>query len=62
MTYWFDCVTGVKQSCRLAPTLFSIFAKDLAREINDIDLGVQMDNIKVSLLMYADDIVLISDT
>jgi hypothetical protein len=43
MTNWFDCVTGVKQSCTLSPTLFSIFAE----EINDLDLGMPMDDIKV---------------
>jgi hypothetical protein len=62
MTNWFDCVTGVKQGCTLSPTLFSIFANDLAEEIKDLDLGVPMDDIKISLLMYADDIVLISDS
>ena len=62
LTDWFDCTTGVKQGCNLSPTLFSVFANDLVQEINDIDLGVPTGDIKVSLLMYADDIVLIADS
>ncbi len=32
------------------------------REINDLNLGVKIGNKKVSILLYADDIVLLSDT
>jgi hypothetical protein len=58
LTDWFCCLSGVKQGCYLSPTLFSVFGNDLAREINDIDLGVTVGDIKLFLLMYADDIVL----
>ncbi len=34
----------------------------LSREINDLNLGVKIGNKKVSILLYADDIVLLSDT
>lgn len=62
MTSWFDCRTGVKQGCTLSTTLFSIFANDVAAEINDLDIGIPIGDTKLSLLMYADDIVLMADS
>jgi hypothetical protein len=62
LTDWFSCLSGVKQGCNLSPALFSVFANDLAREINDLDLGVTVGDIKLSLLMYADEIVLMVDS
>ncbi len=46
----------------MSPTLFGIFISDIVREINDLNLGVKIGNKKVSILLYADDIVLLSDT
>ena len=31
-------------------------------EVNDLDLGIIMGDVTVSILMYADDIMLVSDT
>ncbi len=59
-TEWFDCKTGVKQGDNLSPTFFSIFVNDLVSEINDLDLGVTIGDSKLSMLLYADDIVFIS--
>ena len=59
---WFDCLSVQKQGCNLSPTLFSIFANDLVQEINALDLGIQIGTVNISILMYADDIVLISNT
>ena len=42
--------------------LFSLFVNGLAREIKAVGKGVQVGRQKVQLLLYADDIVLISDT
>ena len=61
-TEWFSCASGVKQGCNLSPTLFSVFANDLVQEINDLDLGIEIGDSKVSLLMYADDIVLVASS
>lgn len=62
LTGWFTCLTGVKQGDTASPTLFSIFANDLIREVNDLDLGFELDGKKVSMLLYADDIVCIAKT
>ena len=52
----------MKQGCNLSPTLFSVFANDLVQEVNDLDLGISMGDARISLLMYADDIVLVADS
>ena len=46
----------------MSPILFSLFVNGLAREIKAVGKGVQVGRQKVQLLLYADDIVLISDT
>ena len=50
----------MKQGDNCSPTLLSIFIDDLVKEINDLHLGININNTKVSILLYADDIVLIS--
>ena len=47
----------------LSPILFAIFINGLAKEIKESHLGVSVhDNFELSILLYADDIVLISDS
>ena len=60
-TEWFGTLQGVRQGDNLSPTLFNIFLNDLAREIKDMGLGVSLDDINIPILLYADDIVLISE-
>ena len=60
-TGWFESFTGVRQGDNLSPTIFNIFLNDLAKGINQLDLGIEFDDFKLSLLLYADDIVLLSD-
>ena len=69
-TDYFDCPIGVKQGDCLSPTLFSIFINDLAWEIKDSNIGVNIEvediagNIEVivlNILLYADDIVLFAE-
>ena len=61
-TDWFDVDTGVRQGCVLSPVLFAIFINGLAREIKAQNLGIDIsENIHLNILLYADDIVLISD-
>ena len=60
-TDWFQTSFGVKQGDNLSPTLFSVFLNDLATVINDLNAGVNTPNAgDVSILLYADDIVLIA--
>ena len=50
---------GVKQGCKLSPTLFSLYINDLASDIKQMNLGVDIDELQLSILLYADDIALI---
>lgn len=45
LTNWFECKTGVKQGHNLSPTLFSIFVNDLVHEINNLDVGKELDKL-----------------
>lgn len=53
--------TGVKQGDILSPTLFSIFLNDFAIGIKDLGRGVNIFGEEISLLLYADDIVLLAE-
>ena len=57
---WFPVKAGVRQGDSLSPTLFSIFIDDLAQQIKDVEGGIEVAGHQLALLMYADDIVIIS--
>lgn len=59
-TPFLDVTLGVKQGCRLSPTLFALYVNDLAEEIKALNCGIEMVGDRLALLLYADDIVLIA--
>ena len=61
-TDWFVTNSGVKQGDSLSPTLFCLFINDLISEINDLNLGIDIGTRQISILVFADDIVLIGDS
>ena len=61
-TDWFEINNGVCQGDTLSPTLFSFFINDLATEVKELGLGVDINGIKICILLYADDMVLIADS
>ncbi|MES9883911.1 MAG: reverse transcriptase family protein, partial [Sedimenticola sp.] len=61
LTEWFDVNLGVKQGCVLSPTLFSLYVNDLTEAIDGLHCGVNFDDDRVSMLLYADDIVLMCE-
>ena len=53
---------GVKQGCPLSPTLFGMYVDEVSDYIDRFnDCGAQLAGTWISLLLYADDIVLIAD-
>lgn len=60
-TNWFTVNNGVRQGDTLSTTLFLIYINDLAKHLNDLGLGIDINGRKLSTLFYADDIVLFTD-
>ena len=60
LSEWFLVENGVRQGDSLSPTLFSLYINELAKSINNLNLGIKVGNSKVSILLYADDMVLIA--
>ena len=60
-TDWFDVTCGLKQGCCLSPLLFNLIINDLALRIKALGEGMMADEDLISILLYADDIDLISD-
>ena len=51
------------QGCSLSPILFSVFVKDLLKEVEQTGLGIQLSSGKtVGGMLFADDFVGISDS
>ena len=51
---------GVRQGCNLSPTLFNILMCQVARKVQDSFSGIELDGKILSVILYADDICLIS--
>jgi hypothetical protein len=60
----FACGIGVKQGCPLSPLLFGLYLDGLEKHLDalDGDSPPQLANIAVKLLLYADDLALMSET
>ncbi len=52
LTEWFDT---------LSPTIFGIFINDIIDDVKSVNIGINIDGINVCILLYADDIVLLSE-
>jgi len=55
----FETSEGVKQGCLLSPVLFTLFLNDLHDKLPG---GIVIAGVTIRVLMYADDLVLISES
>jgi hypothetical protein len=62
LTDWFPVNGGVKQGCLLSPILFALYVNTLAEDIKSLGLGINVGDQKTSILLYADDIVLLASS
>ena len=60
LTDHFDVTSGVKQGDIISPILFSMFLNDLATGVKDLNCGIDINGFNLSILLYADDIVLMA--
>jgi hypothetical protein len=58
----FKTTLGVKQGGCLSPLLFAIYIADVVEIIDNLKIGVRVGGQLVNILLYADDIVLLSET
>ena len=58
----FKTTIGVRQGCVLSPTLFKIFINDLPDIFTEYCKPVSLGNDNLNCLMFADDLVLLSET
>ena len=62
-TDWFNVPNDVRQGDPLSTTLFNIYKNDLVEHLKLLGLGINIGNdIKICILMYADDIILLANT
>ena len=61
-TDWVKSERGVRQGCILSPTLFNLYTEELATRLRRMNAGVSVGNDKVCALLYADDVVVMSES
>ncbi len=62
LTDWFDTNAGIKEGDSLSPTMFGIFINDIVEDVKSVNTGIEIDGHNICILLYADDIELLSDT
>ena len=58
----FECHLGVRQGECLSPFLFAMYVNDLEFKLSSTSAGISVDDMKILLLFYADDVVIFGDT
>ncbi len=61
-TSFFDVNVGVKQGCLVSGLLFNLYINDFITLAKALGIGVNINNERVCMLIYADDIVLLEET
>ena len=53
---------GLRQGCILSPILFTLFINDLREVVAKVKKGVRVGNKRISILFFADDIVVLAES
>ncbi len=61
VTDWVSTESGVHQGDFISPTLFAIFINDLASEMKQLDIRIDIENGTKCILLFADDIVILAE-
>ena len=61
-TDFFEIEVGLRQGCILSPLLFNLFINDLRDHVHKLKKGVRLGRTRISLLYFADDIVILADS
>ena len=52
---------GLRQGCTLSPFLFTLIMEELTQRIKNTEVGIKVGEGKLSILLFADDVVLLTD-
>ena len=58
----FKTTIGVKQGGCMSPRLFTIYVEDVIPMIVLLDFGIKIGSVSIDIILYADDLLLITDT
>ena len=56
-----DVKCGLKQGCLLSPLLFNLYIDDHIRDMKLLNIGIEIEDEKICVLLYVDDVILIAD-
>ena len=59
---YFAIDKGVRQGGILSPFLFKLYIDGIIKSIDEMNIGCKLGHVRINILAYADDLVLISDT
>ena len=59
-TDWFSVTCGLKQGCNLSTILLKFYINDVVEKIKATGKGIDIGEEKVSVLLYADDLILLA--
>ncbi len=61
LTEWFESTQGTKQGDNLSPNCFSMYINPLLSELKSTGIGIKVEDDVISVLAYADDLVLVAE-